>query len=340
MEQTGGNKSVKDNTLSLLECMEERSGLTYVEGCELKQADCRRRDYGEIERAVYERNVAMSDFFVLRALAGLSFATVEMVTTYIEYEKKICDDPQIVFPVAEYEVIKKALARLVGNALANQYEFVVPGKVKTYNLYAVTGAGCQCLRKILYYREPFEGLAALNDITEILKRVGASYVGLRLVKSGAAVKFQGFSENGYFKTIGKFSFYGRVFTEVAGQKYVVMLEPFYFNFNQMLIEKDTRGRVNVNRLDVIREYKTLLDAEGRKLRVVAVVEDKKGLIEAVKLLQSCTFSKEELISMFYFTSRQAVCERKDDLIGSFLKIDEFDAKGVPKVKACRELDFV
>lgn len=339
MEQTSV-KSVKDNTRSLLECMEERSGLTYVEGCELKRSDCRIKSYGEIERAVYERAVAMSDFFVLRALAGLSFATIEMVAVLVEHEKQACDDPQIAFPSTEYDAIKKSLARLVGNALANKYEYVAPGAARSYNLYMVTEAGYQCLRKILYYKEPFEGLAALNDVTEILKRVGAAYVGLRLIKSGAAVSFQGFSENGYFKNIGKFPFYGRIFTEVYGQRFVTMLEPFYFNFNPLLIKKGTRMRVNVDRLDVIREYKAVLDAEGKKLRVIAIVEDKKGLIEAVKLLQSASFSREELISMFYFTSRQAVCERKDDLIGSFLKIEEFDANGVPKVRACRQLDFV
>lgn len=339
MEQTVG-RSVKDNTLNLLECMEERSGLTYIEGCELKRVDCRRKEYGEIERAVYERAVAMSDFFVLRALAGLSFATIEMVSVYVGYEKETCTDPQIVFPSAEYEAVKKSLSRLVSNALANKYEFVAPGTVKTYTLYTVTEAGYQCLRKILYYREPFEGMAALNDLTEVLKRVGAAYVGLRLVKAKAAVKFQGYSENGYFKSLGKFPFYGRVFTDVAGQKYVAMLEPFYFNFNPMLIEKETKKRVNVDRISVIKEYKEALESEGKKLRVIAVVEDKRGLIEAVKLLQSASFSKEELISMFYFTSRQAVCERKDDLIGAFLKIEEFDAKGGPKVKACKQLDFV
>lgn len=339
MEQTVG-MSVKDSTLQLLECMDIRSGLTYVDGCELKRAECRTRSYGEIERAVYERAVAMSDFLILKALAGLSFATIEMVTILIEHEKKVCDDPQIVYPPAEYDVVKKVLSRLVSNALANKYEYVAPGMTRKYDLYTVTEAGYQCLRKILYYREPFEGMAALNDITEILKRVGAAFVGLRFVKAGAAVSYRGFSENGYFKNTGKFSFYGRVFTETAGQKYVAMVEPFYYSFNTRLIEEDVRLRINTARFNIIREYKTVLEAEGKRLRIVAVVEDKKGLIETVKLLQGTDFTKEELRTMFYFTSREAVCERKDDLLSPFLKIEDFDEKGTPKVVACRHMDFV
>lgn len=339
MEQTE-NKSVKDSTKALLECMEAQSGLTYVDGCELKRTECRRKDHGEIERAIFEKAVATSDFFVLRAVARLSFATIEMVTNYIAFEKNHCDDPQVVFPVAEYDVIKKSLGRLVSNALVNKYEYCVPKSERTYVLYVATDAGCQCLRRILYFKEPFESLMAINDITEVLKRIGAAFVGLRLAGANAVTNFQGFSETGYFKSVGKFPFYGRVFSEVSGRKYVTLVEPFYFNFNPRVIEKETRNRIVLSRLDVIREYKTVLESDDKALRVVVVVEDKKGLIEAVKLLQASSFLRDELISMFYFTSRQAICEKKDDLVGSVLRIEEFDQTGAPKVRMCSNLDFI
>lgn len=318
-------------TKQTLMYMERLSKFSYYDGIEIRLSDqSHMLDNAMIEKMVLLKEVVESDFFILKALAELSWANVEMLVEAVR--KMHLMEPEKAIPPATRDTIKSRVVRLCKTSLAKGFEYVTSSNTPI-KVYCATDAGITLIRRKLYYSGNSEVFNALNPCEEIFRRLACNYVAQRLCSGKTGMRhIPGTVE--YVAGKGKVFLYSRLYRETEDQKKVIIFEPMYFRANPLLNSRNDMINYIKHRLSIFRCFEKKAIADGYNVSVVFVVEDYSGLKEAVSLL------KEELnenSTNIYFTSENAIYSSENADRG-VLKIKEV-TEGKPTLVACNGSEF-
>ena len=320
------------STKQTIMLMERPSKFSYYENLDIKLSDQSRiLDNATIEKMVLLNEVVASDFFILKALAEMSWANVEMLVAALKAMHK--EEPEKAIPDATRDLVKSRVVRLCKASLAKGFEYETASGAPI-KVYCATDAGINLIRKKLYYNKSAEIFNALSPCEEVFRRLACNYVAQRISIAPVVTKYIPGGVD-YISGVGKVYMYSRLYCEAGESKKVTLFEPIYFRANPLLNSKEEMENFIRSRFLTIKQYSKKAVTDGFQVSIVFVVEDYDGLKNGMLMIMS---EMEDWINKIYFTSENAVYAA-DNVVKSFLKVSKVEDQK-PTIMACDKFDFL
>lgn len=220
----------------------------------------------------------ISDLHIVYVIARLHFSTMEVIVSTTKYLSKTKQLSGKVTVDADF--IKSRIGTLIKSGLVKRYKFFpyknkVVGNKGLSSYYLVTGHGYNFLKRILYYREPYDEYLAITPIEDVFKFLSANVV---VAAAFNCIGFKGFYNNKrhFIKsTRDLLTTFSILDFEIEEEKYKLYVEPIKLSFNQQRISRENLKENIIMRLEFLKNI--VMTGTNEKKYILFLAEDLEGL---------------------------------------------------------------
>lgn len=277
-----------------------------------------------LEYNVVMGNVTMGDYYILRAVYELGYATTSALLAKLLVEQR--RNPDIAFPFKDYASLRSRLEFLTGLGLMFCYTYVDRTGAHQY-IYFCSNEGWRAYKNQLQALTKYDNNRVYESPFEIFRKVCANAVLCAFGESVKCISVIGACEAMYREDNRdkKAYLYGRATVEDGDKKARYIIEPVHFVTNEKILStEENRRRISerLTQLEAVVNYYNTREKDAIDTYLILVVENEPGLRELVNIVKekNISFYTERcLYTNEYVVTRSAAGKVEKAMLGMSVK---------------------
>lgn len=260
-----------------------------------------------LEYNVVVGNIVEGDYYIMRAVYELGFATTAALLSKLLVEKR--RNPELELPFADYASLRARLEYLVGFGFLFCYSYLDRSDTNQY-IYFCSNEGWRAYKNVLCSTTRYDNNTVYAREFEVFRKVCSNAVLCAFGESDKCNSIVGACEAVYREDNRdkKAYLYGRATVEHNGKKARFIMEPVHFVTDEKVLSyEENKRRVSerLTQLESVVEYYNTREENPIDTYLILVIENEAGLKELVSIMKNkslsffmnrCLFTNEYVVS--------------------------------------------